>query len=113
MLQRSAAHAATAANYGALYIGQYEGDSHDTLQRDLRKVVGAAQFQRNWHAGPHHAAVIKRRATEWRKRFPNAMSANYQHYCRGLGDAASPWCDAVPWGSPKAAEAEILLQLRQ
>lgn len=107
------AHATIAANFGAQFIGQYEGDSHDTLSQGLKSNAAAVQFQRDWHAGPQHARVIKHRHEEWRQRFPNALNGNYQHYCRGLGDAASPWCDATPWGAPKEAEAELINQLQQ
>lgn len=113
MLGMNSAHEAIAQSYGALYAGQYEGDSHDTLDKQLQANPQAVKFHRDWHAGPEHARVIKHRLTEWRSRFPNAVSANYQHYCRGLGDAKSPWCDATPWGSPKEAEIELNNQLQQ
>ncbi|MEM8937149.1 MAG: hypothetical protein AAGC77_12140, partial [Pseudomonadota bacterium] len=105
-------HASMAEDAGAFYFGQYEGSSHERLDKTLGQDERVLAFIDEWHAGPHHARVIKKQAELMRAEFPDAIMSNYMHWGRHLASDGSPWIEGYPWEEPGEAEQTLLDLLR-
>ncbi len=88
-------NAAVAAEFGARFIGEYEGGSHDTLERALaadRKISAFyREFLRSERAGRIQTAVISALLAD----APDAMVSNFE-IANPSGD--NPWGDIIHIG---------------
>ena len=109
---RTKQHAAIADEFGARSWLQYEGESHDSLARELKNQKGVREFYAAWRDSEHHAKVIRAHARQMWAANPDAVLANYHHY--GLGAASpNPWELAKQFGETTPAEAALLEMLRR
>jgi hypothetical protein len=107
VVAQSKLHEQIAKKYGARYIGQYEGSSHDTLDRELAKNVKALAFYKAWQAGPRHAAIIRLQAEQMSAAFPGVILSNYQHYGNDGVNPKAPWVFNTLWGAETEAEKAL------
>jgi len=110
VVAQSKLHRQAAEGFGARFIGQYEGSSHDILDRILADNAKALAFYRTWQQGPHHAALIRLHADKMREAFPDgpggpgAILSNYQHWSDGGIRRDAPWIFNSQWGEETDAE---------
>ncbi len=110
VVAQSKRHAQIAEQYGVRYIGQYEGSSHDMLDRELAKNPKAVAFYKAWQSGPRHAALIRLQAEQMSKAFPGVpgvILSNYQHYANEGVNPKGPWIFNTLWGEETEAEAAL------
>ncbi len=107
VVAQSKRHEAIADQYGVRYIGQYEGSSHDSLDRELASNPEAVAFYKAWQSGPHHAAIIRLQAEQMSAAFPGVVLSNYQHWANGGVNAQGPWIFNTLWGEETDAERAL------
>ncbi len=111
VVQRALQHQAIAESYGARFIGQYEGGSHDNIDGTLKKTAGVMDFARAFMAGEHTAAIIRDQAQRMKEALPGAINANYHHWGPSY-DPSKPWDTAPVWDASSPAARAMSQQLR-
>ncbi len=108
VVAQSKLHRQAAEGFGARFIGQYEGSSHDILDRALVDAnPKALAFYKAWQQGPHHAALIRLHATSMREAFPSVILSNYQHWSDSGIRRDAPWIFNPQWGEETDAERAL------
>ncbi len=107
IVAQSLAHKQIAEQFGARYIGQYEGSSHDTLDRTLRGNPEVLAFYKAWQTGPRHAETIRLHAEKMSEAAPGAILSNYQHWSNGGVTPGGPWLFNSLWGAETEAEKAL------
>ncbi len=109
VVAQSKRHRQIAVQYGVRYLGQYEGSSHDTLDRELAKNAAALAFYQDWQRGPRHAALIRLQAEQMRAAFPDGVVlSNYQHWSNDGVSPKGPWIFNTLWGAQTDAERALI-----
>ncbi len=115
VVAQSKRHQEIAESFGARFLGQYEGSSHDSLDRELAKNAEALAFYKAWQSGPHHAAVIRLQAEKMRAAFPGGpgggdpgvILSNFQHWSNEGVNPKGPWIFNTLWGEETEAEKAL------
>ncbi len=113
VVSQSLKHQQIATRFGARYIGQYEGSSHDLLDGELAKIPEVVAFYKDWQAGPRHAELIRLQAEQMRAAFADSpdgggvILSNYQHYSSKGVNPKAPWIFNTLWGEETDAEAAL------
>ncbi len=107
IVRQSLGHKEVAESFGARFIGQYEGSSHDTLDSELAKNPEILQFYKDFWTGPHGAAIIRLHADRMSEALPGAILSNYQQWSFEGVKPDRPWIEGTPWGPPTEAEQAL------
>lgn len=108
IVRRSLQHKGIAESFGARFIGQYEGSSHDSLDKKVfAKDPEIVKFHKDWHTGERNADIIRLHAKLMSENFPGAILSNYlSHSLEGL-KADRPWIEGTPWGEETEADMAL------
>ncbi len=107
VVDQSKKHAAIAADFGAYFLGQYEGSSHDTLDRELAKNPQYVTFYKDFYQGARGAEIIRLHHKRMSEEFPDVVLSDYQHWSfQGMQDDR-PWIENTPWGDVTEAEKAL------
>ncbi len=93
IVDRTRRHKEIAAEFGAGYLGQYEGGSHDTLDRALRSDSQALQFYQNFRQGDDAARIQREIYEALIEESPGAIISDFTRFCSNANDPATPWCE--------------------
>jgi len=107
IVSRSLQHKAAAESFGARYIGQYEGSSHDTLDKGLAANPEVLKFYKEFQTGPRGAAITRLHAERMNAAIPGVILSNYQHWSFEGVKADRPWVFNTPWGEQTEAERAL------
>lgn len=98
IINRRRAHRDIAASFGADFIGDYEGGSHDTLDRELKKIPEAVEFYRAFMRSEYAARIQKSVTDALVREFPDAIVADFWRI--GVTNGAhDPWVEQI-WDDP-------------
>lgn len=98
VLDRKRRQRAIALEYGASYIGDYEGGSHDTLDRRLRDVPEALAFYKDFMGSARAARIQKGVNDAVLREFPDAMISDFTRIGEP-NDPSNPWIEQM-WDRP-------------
>ena len=74
-------HQRIAEAQGSVFLGQYEGGSHDAFYNGVHDHLINNEtfmtFRNQWLRSEYHAAVVRRHNETFRSRYPNAMVSNF------------------------------------
>jgi hypothetical protein len=90
------ANKAAADAVGARWIGNFEGDSTDSLDPELALNAGAVSLYRQWHESDDYGRAITAIADDIRNLDPSAIMATYVFYAARRTPAA-PFAECTPW----------------
>ena len=93
IVERTRRHKEIAADFGAGYLGQYEGGSHDTLDRDLRNDAQALAFYRDFRQSDNAARVQREVYEALIEETPGAIISDFTRFCSDANDPKTPWCE--------------------
>lgn len=105
---RSNKAAADAA--GARWVGNFEGDSTDSLDPELALNSAAVSLYRRWHESDDYGRAIAAIADDIRKMDPSAIMATYI-FCAARRTPSAPFAECTPWdqdGGDNAAWNKLL-----
>lgn len=94
MMRQHKEHSTIAHDFGARYIGNYEGGSHDDLDRDLAKNPAAVAFYRRFMAGPGAARILAAVNDSFLAAYPGAILSDYRRIGMRTG-AHAPWDEQI------------------
>lgn len=89
-------HEAVAARYGARFIGDYEGESHETGPQQLASNADYVKFMKELRYGSEGERMTRAWVEALRAQNPNAMIANFVGVSEGNSPRAgllTPWQD--------------------
>jgi hypothetical protein len=96
VVERRRQHEAIAARYGARFIGDYEGESHETGVPQLASNADYVKFMKDLRYGPEGERMTRAWVEALRKQNPNAMISNFVGVSEGNSPRAgllTPWQD--------------------
>ncbi|MEO1013707.1 MAG: hypothetical protein AAFX08_00825 [Pseudomonadota bacterium] len=111
LIAKHRAHASLAEAFGARYIGNYEGGSHDILDRELKKNPKAVEFYQSFMASDRAAQVLRRVNESIAQAFPGVIISDFRRIGEKEGDH-DPWIEQY-YGEPTPVTLELDRQIGQ
>lgn len=90
------ANKAAADAAGAKWIGNFEGDSTDSLDPELALNPDAVSLYRQWHESDEYGRAITAIAADIRNMDPSAIMATYI-FCAARRTPSAPFAECTPW----------------
>lgn len=98
-------HEQVAKDFGASFIGQYEGLSHDVLDPDLRNDEQIKKFYNEWIRGEQSGNLVSDAVKLYSEKFPGKLVANFHLHGAVTERNYKPFQKAFPWETNKVTEA--------
>ena len=107
IVRQAKQHDSIAKRFGAQYIGQYEGASHDALDQELAKIPEVREFYTDWQKGSPQAEIIRLHAERMNEEFPGVILSMYHHFGPLGVQPQWPWLLNTAWDEPTQAEQAL------